>query len=422
MFADVLTNLAEQARAFAGDATVVPDNEGLLSAAEELTSMVRRAEALRAAVVAEIDARGSSDVVFGHRTAAWLSQATRESEGSARKTVRVGRAGRRLPVVAGAWAEGRLSLDHVAVLARVVANPRVADHIVGLQELLVDRAVEVPFERWRDEVQGIVDMLDADGGHRPDEPDAPSVLRLLSLFDGSFQLHADLSAADAATVAQALDDEADRLFRCYCRDRDTSGGQLEVPSRPQLMAEALVSLVRKGSAVDLNRTAPLRPEAVVVIRTDTPDVATVGGIDRTVPTRSLLPMLSDAAWRRVNVDPAGEVLDLGRARRLADDAQRRALFVRDGGCVFPGCDAPAHWCDIHHLLRWALGGGTDLHNLVLLCRHHHGVIHRAGWLWKRGTDGHIEWTTPAGHTLVSQRRDDRNGLAERAPPLAPVAG
>jgi hypothetical protein len=37
----------------------------------------------------------------------------------------------------------------------------------------------------------------------------------------------------------------------------------------------------------------------------------------------------------------GEVLDLGRATRLATPAQRRALALRDGGCSRPGCTRSA---------------------------------------------------------------------------------
>ena len=44
----------------------------------------------------------------------------------------------------------------------------------------------------------------------------------------------------------------------------------------------------------------------------------------------------------------GKVLSLGRTKRLATRAQRRALKVRDKGiCQFPGCHATSH-LDAHH--------------------------------------------------------------------------
>ncbi|MGH3980458.1 MAG: HNH endonuclease signature motif containing protein [Pseudonocardiaceae bacterium] len=73
-------------------------------------------------------------------------------------------------------------------------------------------------------------------------------------------------------------------------------------------------------------------------------------------------------------------LDLGRARRSLNTALRRALVVRAGGyCEMPGCDRPASWCEGHHIRHWVHGGPTALHNLLLLCRRHHVLVHRPGW-------------------------------------------
>lgn len=74
----------------------------------------------------------------------------------------------------------------------------------------------------------------------------------------------------------------------------------------------------------------------------------------------------------------GEVLDLGRRRRLVTPGQRIALAQRDRGCSFPGCTVPATWCDAHHVLPWALGGTSDLLNYALLCRRHHTKVHELG--------------------------------------------
>lgn len=71
--------------------------------------------------------------------------------------------------------------------------------------------------------------------------------------------------------------------------------------------------------------------------------------------------------------------------------------------MFPGCDLPTTWCDSHHVIEWTDGGRTDLDNLVLLCRHHHGVTHRNGWSLTATGDGTFTWTTPSRGTLNSQR-------------------
>jgi hypothetical protein len=94
-----------------------------------------------------------------------------------------------------------------------------------------------------------------------------------------------------------------------------------------------------------------------------------------------------------------EILDLGRTQRLASRAQRRALAVRDGGCVFPGCGRPPAWCDAHHLWHWLDGGPTDLWNLALLCRWHHTFVHEGGWLLERDADGRFQALPPTDDRL-----------------------
>jgi hypothetical protein len=94
-----------------------------------------------------------------------------------------------------------------------------------------------------------------------------------------------------------------------------------------------------------------------------------------------------------------EILDLGRTQRLASRAQRRALEVRDGGCVFPGCGRPPGWCDAHHLWHWIDGGPSDLWNLALLCRWHHTFMHEGGWRLDRDPDGRFTATPPDDHRL-----------------------
>jgi hypothetical protein len=41
-----------------------------------------------------------------------------------------------------------------------------------------------------------------------------------------------------------------------------------------------------------------------------------------------------------------EPLDLGRLRRLISAGHRRALYLRDRGCAFPGCHRPPRHCQV----------------------------------------------------------------------------
>jgi hypothetical protein len=87
-------------------------------------------------------------------------------------------------------------------------------------------------------------------------------------------------------------------------------------------------------------------------------------------------------------------LEVGRTSRVVQPAQRTALAVRDGGCVFPGCTRPLAWCEAHHLRHWLHGGPTNLANLALLCQAHHRAVHEGGWRLHRQPDGRLTTTPP----------------------------
>ncbi|WP_380169256.1 DUF222 domain-containing protein [Jannaschia sp. R86511] len=100
----------------------------------------------------------------------------------------------------------------------------------------------------------------------------------------------------------------------------------------------------------------------------------------------------DAVLQRVVWDRDGQplgthLLDLGRTARLADAHLRRALAARDRGCIIPGCGAPPAHCDAHHIIHWADGGPTTLHNTCQLCGSHHTAVHDGIWQIRMGPDG-----------------------------------
>ena len=79
------------------------------------------------------------------------------------------------------------------------------------------------------------------------------------------------------------------------------------------------------------------------------------------------------------LDGDGEVLAVGRQRRLATRAQRRALQAMYRSCALPGCTVGFEHCRIHHVTYWERGGATDLDNLLPVCESHHHLVHEGGW-------------------------------------------
>ena len=146
------------------------------------------------------------------------------------------------------------------------------------------------------------------------------------------------------------------------------------------MWDALIQTAQHALDTDLPPDSHGAPARLMV--TTTLDALTTGLADDAVND------LSVATIRRLACDaeiiPAvlgskGEPLDVGRAKRLVTLAIWAALVIRDRHCAFPGCDRPPLMCHAHHILHWISGGETKLSNLVLLCGHHHRVIHHSPW-------------------------------------------
>jgi hypothetical protein len=325
---------------------------------------------------------------------------------------------RDLPVIDDAAADGAISVDHVAAIADA-RNPRVADALVGLQPDMVSLADGAIFEAWRADVRMLVALADEDGGYDPAQDLATNKLSMAETIDGTLHLSGQLVGEQALTVKHAIDTGADDLFRRFSADHDHYP-DVEVPNRPTLRALALADLLRAGGAVDITATRPPRPEVTVVVRADEPGAPTTSVTGARLQDGTTRTLCCDPDLYAVVVDSLGVPLDLGRHVRLASTAQRRAVAARDGGCVFPGCDAPIAWTDHHHVDHYERGGPTDVRNLAALCRRHHGITHRTGWDMYATPDGWFQWRTPSGHTFGSQRHGrQRSGpappTAERAP-------
>ncbi|MET3804947.1 hypothetical protein ABIB25_001943 [Nakamurella sp. UYEF19] len=119
--------------------------------------------------------------------------------------------------------------------------------------------------------------------------------------------------------------------------------------------------------------------------------------------------LCDAQIIPAILDSNSEVLDIGRERRTFPLAIRRAITLRDGGCIWPGCDRPPGWCDCHHVEWWHRDGGdTCYKGGVLFCPCHHTEIHKGEWVVQMGADGIPELIPPKW--IDSEQKPLRNNM------------
>jgi len=229
------------------------------------------------------------------------------------------------------------------------------------------------------------------------------------------RLVALLDPESAAIVRGALDAITaprrgrPRFVRSADRER-AERLQRDPRTTEQLAADGLVELVRLGAAVGPEELiGGIRPQVRIHVtdadlrargldpRTGRPvdpgasdhvdaGVARLEGQAALVSVRTAERTICAGTAVPIHFDRSGQVVDVGRDRRLFTHRQRIGLAARDGGCIWPGCDRPPSWCEAHHIDEWnAHGGRTDIADGVLLCRFHHLHVHDRGWRIVRGT-------------------------------------
>jgi hypothetical protein len=360
----------------------------------ELRRQIDRLEAQWRRRVAEFDRRDQHRVDGAVSAGAWLRWRCRVPARRASRVVKEARALTEMPDTAEAFAAGHLPVDHMTQLVRARDRHPVA--FLQTESTLVEAAQTLTLRDLRRLVGYWDQNLDPDAAIG----DAATLYERRRLhasrsLDGVVHIDGMLDPVSGETVLAALD----AVTAPMLRDADDE----RTPA--QIRADALVGFCRERlDAGDLPTTGGEKPHITVIVDTATltgtgPSGISELGADRTVIAPEVARMIGcDATFRRVVVDPAGEPLDVGRKTRLVTAAQRRALAVRDKTCRFPGCERPLSWCDAHHIRYWTHGGPTELRNLILLCRHHHTLIHTHGFAIT-GIDHQIRFHRPDGTTI-----------------------
>ncbi|MEN0129192.1 MAG: DUF222 domain-containing protein [Brevundimonas sp.] len=183
------------------------------------------------------------------------------------------------------------------------------------------------------------------------------------------------------TPADASDEAADPSDESALADTRTSSQMLH-----DVLAMALNAA---GRVADQRSVAGNSPTVLVAVREadleqrrGTGVVFTGDSFGGRVPLsmEAIRQLACSGAVQRVALNDAGAVVGLWSAERCFTGQQRRAIALRDGGCVIPGCHVPAGWCEVHHVTPHAQDpDGTHTDNGTLLCWFHHRTIETSGW-------------------------------------------
>ena len=158
-----------------------------------------------------------------------------------------------------------------------------------------------------------------------------------------------------------------------------------------VMASAGLTLPN-GRQLDIDEFGSLSIDAIVDEFTNDP----ASLLDRRCETEAgtpihptlLLRALLTGHVRRVVVDSAGVVTDLGRRQRLFTGSAREAAKLLTRTCTHPGCRVSSRFAEVDHVDEWSNGqGATDQHNADVRCGGHNRFKHRQRWRTRRNEHG-----------------------------------
>ncbi len=351
----------------------------LVDGLDRIVRIQSQLEALRLQFIHEVHAQGIAHSTGATSTHAWLRHRYRTMPDKRSVELATWLHHEGAPT-ASALACGDVNVLQARVIAKAVADLP-AEHRAEGQQAMIRHAAQLGPDGLGKIGDRLFEILDPDAA---DEREAKRLERaqrraeqdraftLTDNGDGRVRVTGWLTQQDAAVVNAALDP--------LCKP---GGGGADLRTPTHRRADALIAICDLAlNYGKLPENGGDRPQVVVTLNYDALlqqiGTATLDDGTRLSATEARL-AACDARIIPAVLGSKGQVLDVGRERRTFIGALRRALVLRDGGCAFPGCDRPARWAEGHHTVHWADGGKTALSTAVLLCRHHHRVIHRGEW-------------------------------------------
>jgi hypothetical protein len=437
--AGVVAELVDRLRDALGEVLwAAQSDEVVVSVVEGLQVLVSVAAGVEAGAVVEADARGLARERRGYgSTGDWLTHTAglRRGEGN-RRLVRARALTGPLERTRRGLLEGRVSPAQADIIVDAVEDLPSQDWTRRRGErLMLTHAGRLESTDLAKTGHHLVEVVDPDAADRrleaalEREERAAHLGRFLAVTEdraGGVRVRGRGSAEDGALLRAAL-------LSLTCPAPATgpgvdgaTGEPCERPHDPRAYGtrlwDALVATAQHALDTDLPpQTHGARPRLLVTLDHDTllaglgarGAATTVDGLD--LPAGVIRRLACDADLIPAVLGGHGEVLDVGRTQRLVTPAIWTALVLRDRHCTFPGCTRPPLMCHAHHLTHWLAGGTTSLHNLALLCGHHHRTIYHtlANTTQPRRQATRVPPTTQTPHRTTMDPISTTKGMSAR---------
>lgn len=371
----------------AGRALVEANDRDLteLTDAEVLEVAQRASEVAALATAAQVHAAGRLDTskawqASGARSAAaWLAWQCLLPSGRATAVVRCARRLRHLPTTEAAFLAGRLTADHVTILASCHAAD--AEAFAADEERLVEQATSMPFRHFERVTRYWLHFHDPDGVEGDaQERHAARRVDCSRTIDDMVVIDALLDPVTGAIVARELERLEQELFEEDWAEARVRLGDAAMPAdlartAKQRRADALRRMAERSAAKPAHAKEP-RVLVHVLAGTDAVERMCELSDGTILPPGQVLPLLRWADLSRVIFDSPSKVIDVGVKQRLFTGATRTAVELGDLECQHSSCDVRFEHCEVDHTIPWEHGGLTTQANGQLLCPFHHRWRHR----------------------------------------------
>lgn len=416
-----------------GDRTGNESTELASCSDDELITAIRRSEARsrtalneQLGLIAEAETRGTAEQAGARSTQTWLRELLNLADNDAKSRVVVARnttpgndpAGTTtqpdLPATAEVLRTGEASIDHGRVIADGIAKlpPSTSpEQRAEADAALAHHARTTSPRHLRTLADHLRYRWDQDGALQDEHHQLEHrELRITTDRDGTTRLNGRLDRETGAKLRATLEPLA--------APRPGNDGTHDPRSPAQRNADAFETMLNTALAGDSTTTGGTPPRITVTIDYDdlrqrsTGNPTFGGGTlepgDEPITAANARRIACDADVLPILLGGDSQPLDVGRSRRTAPADLRAALLARDGRCAFPGCDQPPGTPEAHHVLHWADGGPTALHNMVMLCGHHHRTVHKQHWRIQL-QDGNPFFTPPSTvEGMQHARRGERS--------------
>lgn len=395
-----------------------PDDELMdrFAGTQMLAAMVH---ALELNLLGELERRKLTGQRHGLDTAEWWQGQGGVSGRTSRVGVRLARELPAFPLVRAALASGELSPAQAgAVVSGLVRLPADApeEAVTDAQAHLLREARRLDLKSLHHAAKKVAEVVLPEQQAAESQADAAIEKRRRARHgryfaygrdeaDGVLWFRGRVPIEEGEALVNEINAIAHRAWRSEAATRAAArhaGGldDSETSTMSQLRADALIELAGRGpdGSPGRARLTVLVPLADLL---DDLGMGTLAESGEPVDPLELRRLACDADVLPAVLGGDSTVLDLGRDQRLVTTELRQALVIRDGGCVFPGCDRPPGDCEAHHVVPWVKGGATSMANLTLLCPHHHRLVEPhvrsvpgSRWQVRMGDDGLPEVLPP----------------------------